>query len=177
MAGGHLGFKIEQIDDPNFVLEKLVTEVVAGVVPYTAPNGRPIPVIAAGGIYTGADIHRMLFGGPGGWPVEPGWWKRTPEAYTDQKERACPHCGCAIPLKRRPSTEEIDDVSPGNLEALLAIHSPKALSGRVEIYGGGLAKDWNPGPNWYMSEMTEEKKYRERIAARLDGGDTCAPGV
>jgi len=119
----------------------------------------------------------MLFGGPGGWPVEPGWWKRTPEAYTDQKERACPHCGCAIPLKRRPSTEEIDDVSPGNLEALLAIHSPKALSGRVEIYGGGLAKDWNPGPNWYMSEMTEEKKYRERIAARLDGGDTCAPGV
>ena len=60
MAGGHLGFKAEQIDDPNFVLEKLVTEVVAGVAPYTAPNGLPIPVIAAGGVYTGADIRRFI---------------------------------------------------------------------------------------------------------------------
>lgn len=119
----------------------------------------------------------MLFNGPGGWPVEPGWWKRTPKDYTAQKERACPHCGCAIPLRRRPSSQEIDDVSPGNLEALLAIGSPKAVKGRVEIYHDGLSKDWHPGPNWYMSEMTEEKQYRERIASRLDSGDACAPGV
>ncbi len=60
MAGGHLGFKAEQIDDPDFLLEKLVGEVVAGVKPYTAPNGAPIPVIAAGGVYTGEDIHRFI---------------------------------------------------------------------------------------------------------------------
>ncbi len=60
MAGGHLGFKPEQIDDPAFALEKLVSDVVEGVRPYTAPNGRPIPVIAAGGVYTGADIHRFI---------------------------------------------------------------------------------------------------------------------
>lgn len=60
MAGGHLGFKTNQIDDPDFLLEKLVAEVVAGVAPYTAPDGRAIPVIAAGGVYTGADIHRMI---------------------------------------------------------------------------------------------------------------------
>jgi nitronate monooxygenase len=60
MAGGHLGFKAEQIDDPAFILDKLVTEVVAGVASYTAPNGAPIPVIAAGGVYTGADISRLL---------------------------------------------------------------------------------------------------------------------
>ncbi|HML52560.1 MAG TPA: nitronate monooxygenase family protein [Solidesulfovibrio magneticus] len=60
MAGGHLGFKAEQIDDPDFILEKLVSEVVAGVAPYTAPNGAPIPVIAAGGVYTGADIRRFI---------------------------------------------------------------------------------------------------------------------
>ncbi len=60
MAGGHLGFKAEQIDDPAFALEKLVAEVVAGVRPYTAPDGRPVPVIAAGGVYTGADIHRFM---------------------------------------------------------------------------------------------------------------------
>lgn len=60
MAGGHLGFKAEHIDDPNFILEKLISEVVEGVKPYTAPNGEPIPVIAAGGVYTGEDIHRFI---------------------------------------------------------------------------------------------------------------------
>ena len=29
MAGGHLGFKKEQIDDPDHALEKLVPEVIA----------------------------------------------------------------------------------------------------------------------------------------------------
>lgn len=60
LAGGHLGFKPEQIDHPDFGLEKLVGEVVKGVAPYTAPNGAPIPVIAAGGVYTGQDIHRFI---------------------------------------------------------------------------------------------------------------------
>lgn len=112
----------------------------------------------------------ILFDGPSGWPIEPGWWKRTPEDYTEQKLQACPNCGCAIPLMRRPSSQEIDDVSPANLERLRAIRSPKALQGRVEIYGGGLAQDWNPGPNWYMSEVerTTELQYRSRLADRLD---------
>jgi nitronate monooxygenase len=60
MAGGHLGFKAEQIDAPAFALEKLLSEVLVSLAPYTAPNGLPIPVIVAGGIYTGTDIHRMI---------------------------------------------------------------------------------------------------------------------
>ena len=60
LAGGHLGFKTEQINDPAFALEKLVTDVVSGVEPFTAPNGGDIPVIAAGGVYTGEDIHRFI---------------------------------------------------------------------------------------------------------------------
>lgn len=112
----------------------------------------------------------MLLDGPGGWPIEPGWWKRVPANYTEQKQFACPRCGCAIPLKRRPSTDEIDDVSPGNLEMLKKISSPKARKGHVEIYGGGLAEDWNPGPNWYMDEVGKdtELKYRAHIADRLE---------
>jgi len=60
MAGGHLGFKAEQIDAPAFALEKLIPEVLLGLAPYSAPNGAAIPVIAAGGIYTGSDIHRLI---------------------------------------------------------------------------------------------------------------------
>ncbi|MFU2208281.1 NAD(P)H-dependent flavin oxidoreductase [Solidesulfovibrio sp. C21] len=66
MAGGHLGFKAEHIDDPAFILENLVSEVLTGLAPYTAPNGLPIPVIAAGGVYTGADIHRFITLGAAG---------------------------------------------------------------------------------------------------------------
>lgn len=60
MAGGHLGFKPEQIDDPAFTLEMLTPEVIEAVAPFAAEAGRPIPVIVAGGVYTGADIRKFL---------------------------------------------------------------------------------------------------------------------
>lgn len=60
LAGGHLGFKKEQIDDPDYTLEKILPEVIAVVEPYEQRFGRSIPVIAAGGIYTGADIHKFM---------------------------------------------------------------------------------------------------------------------
>lgn len=59
-AGGHLGFKPEELDDPDFALEKILPEVVEAVKPFEAQTGRRIPVIAAGGIYTGADIAKYL---------------------------------------------------------------------------------------------------------------------
>ncbi len=60
LAGGHLGFKREQIDDPNYRLEKIVPEVIRVVQNYEARFEKEIPVIAAGGIYTGADIRKFL---------------------------------------------------------------------------------------------------------------------
>lgn len=60
LAGGHLGFKVEQIDDPEHALEMILPEVVCAVEPYEERFGRHIPVIAAGGIYSGADIKRFL---------------------------------------------------------------------------------------------------------------------
>ncbi len=60
LAGGHLGFKPEQLDDPAFALENLLADVLAVVDPHQERLGRPIPVIAAGGIYTGWDIERFL---------------------------------------------------------------------------------------------------------------------
>jgi nitronate monooxygenase len=59
-AGGHLGFSQAQISDPAFALEKLVPEVVEEVRGFSARYGKPIPVIAAGGIYTGADIRAIM---------------------------------------------------------------------------------------------------------------------
>lgn len=66
MAGGHLGFKPEQIDNPDFRLEKILPEVVEAVKPFEERSGRRIPVIAAGGVYTGADIAKYLEMGASG---------------------------------------------------------------------------------------------------------------
>jgi nitronate monooxygenase len=66
LAGGHLGFKPEQLQDPGFSLPKLVAEVVDEVHRSEEETRREIPVIAAGGIYTGADIRDYLDRGASG---------------------------------------------------------------------------------------------------------------
>jgi len=60
LAGGHLGFKKEQINNPDYTLEKIVPQVIEAVRPFEEAYGKEIPVIAAGGIYTGGDIHDFL---------------------------------------------------------------------------------------------------------------------
>lgn len=59
-AGGHLGFKRKQIEDPDFALEILLTDVVEEVKYFEETYKVKIPVIAAGGIYTGADIKKFM---------------------------------------------------------------------------------------------------------------------
>jgi len=60
LAGGHLGFKKEQINNPNFTLEKILPEVISVIKPYENEFDKSIPIIAAGGIYTGADIYKYI---------------------------------------------------------------------------------------------------------------------
>ena len=60
LAGGHLGFKKEQINNPDYALEKILPEVISVIKPYEQHFNKSIPVIAAGGVYTGADIHKFM---------------------------------------------------------------------------------------------------------------------
>lgn len=59
-AGGHLGYKENQITDEHYSLEEILPQVVAEVAVFEEKYNKKIPVIAAGGIYTGADIYRMM---------------------------------------------------------------------------------------------------------------------
>jgi len=65
-AGGHLGFKLEQLEDPDFALENLVRDVIETVKEFESQNKKTIPVIAAGGVFTGQDIHKFLKMGAAG---------------------------------------------------------------------------------------------------------------
>jgi len=59
-AGGHLGFKTNQIEDENFSIQKLIPEVVHEVALFEEKYNQEIPVIAAGGIYTGEDMYNIM---------------------------------------------------------------------------------------------------------------------
>jgi NAD(P)H-dependent flavin oxidoreductase YrpB (nitropropane dioxygenase family) len=57
-AGGHLGFKNEQISDEHYALEQIVPEIIDVASQYK--DTKDIPVIAAGGISSGKDIWRFI---------------------------------------------------------------------------------------------------------------------
>lgn len=59
-AGGHLGFKKQSIDDSKNSLDEIVNDTVNMVREYEERSKTEIPVIAAGGIYTGEDIFNIL---------------------------------------------------------------------------------------------------------------------
>ncbi|MDT8392049.1 MAG: nitronate monooxygenase family protein [Lentisphaeria bacterium] len=66
LAGGHLGFRPELLDDPDYQLEKLIPEVVEAVKIFEDKTGTKIPVVAAGGVFTGADIAKFFTLGAAG---------------------------------------------------------------------------------------------------------------
>jgi nitronate monooxygenase len=66
MAGGHLGFSRDQVEDASYSLPKLLREVLEAVRPFAQDRGVEVPVIAAGGIYTGRDINEMFAMGAAG---------------------------------------------------------------------------------------------------------------
>lgn len=55
-AGGHLGFSAEQVSDPEYALEKIFPPIVSEAARIESDTGKNVPVIAAGGIYTGQDM-------------------------------------------------------------------------------------------------------------------------
>lgn len=61
LAGGHLGFNYtEATGIKQIFLEDIVKDVIELVKGYEATHNKKIPIIAAGGIFTGKDIARML---------------------------------------------------------------------------------------------------------------------
>jgi len=63
MAGGHLGFKTQELIDDNIKLSTLIEATVEAVKVFEKEFNKEVPVIAAGGIYTGTDIRDIMKAG------------------------------------------------------------------------------------------------------------------
>ncbi|HEY8891647.1 MAG TPA: nitronate monooxygenase family protein [Clostridium sp.] len=56
-AGGHLGFSMESlVEKQTQDLKEIVKEVIEAIKPFEEKYNKKIPVVAAGGVFTGADI-------------------------------------------------------------------------------------------------------------------------
>lgn len=114
-----------------------------------------------------AGVLDMLLDGPGGWKIEPGWWKRTPEEFGDQLHW-CELCGFALNTFTRDSSEEIDDVSPEWCQRLKELQSPKLKSGRVnvvKIKDGKIAEESKKENKFFSAAMPYIEHYEDRFNA------------
>jgi nitronate monooxygenase len=123
LAGGHLGFKPEQLDQPEYSLEKLVPEVIQAIKPIAEKNGKTIPVIAAGGIFNGQDIYNFIKLGANGVQMATRFVTthecdasiKFKQAYLDSKREDTLIIKSPVGMPGRALRNEfIDDVQAGN---------------------------------------------------------------
>jgi len=107
----------------------------------------------------------LLFDGPGGYPLEKGWYNRTPEQFRDQIERYCYNCGAALPYPAVSNKEGKDYVSISNYKRLAELKTPRFLKERVKLVNEKYTveqikefeKDWQP---WnYLGEEKRKSYY------------------
>ena len=101
----------------------------------------------------------MLLNMDEAWPVEPGWWTKSPKDYTAQMEKYCLLCGGAMPLQKRISTTRRDEISPGMIDRIKHF-SRKIIRGDVDVSDCLMKKDESPLATY------KDPDYRDRIAAR-----------
>jgi hypothetical protein len=82
-----------------------------------------------------------LFHGPGGFPIEPGWWRRDLAACRGQRNEYCRSCSAAIPMEEHPTNMPFDYISPSNLRRLEAAGSPLVKSGKFRIFDQQLTRE------------------------------------
>jgi nitronate monooxygenase len=109
-AGGHLGYKENQIFDEQYSLENVLLQVITETSIYEQKYNKKIPVIAAGGIYTGSDIYKMMELGASG--VQLG----TRFVTTDE-------CDASMAFKEQYLNAKEEDIE--------IIKSPVGMPGRV----------------------------------------------
>tara|TARA_B100001121_G_scaffold148252_1_gene129863 strand:+ start:57 stop:971 length:915 start_codon:yes stop_codon:yes gene_type:complete len=121
-----------------------------------------------------------LLDGPGGYPIERGWWKKTPEEFQDQVDRYCKHCSGALPMAAESDGQggrekaTIDTISPGMLEKLKKVGSPKINGRNYKLFNkkytnedlNKYTPEWSPS-NFRPFVARDDKDYDKAGQTRI----------
>jgi hypothetical protein len=94
----------------------------------------------------------VLYNGPGGLPIENGWWTKSHEHFIEQLERYCSLCGAALPQEPVQLRNQKDHVSISNFIKLERLETPKFQKNHIFLVNSVLsakeiseiAKTWEP---------------------------------
>ena len=128
----------------------------------------------------------MLFDGPGGWPVEPGWWKRKPADFGDQLNW-CEMCSVALKVPTMDANENTDIVSPLMFEKLKKVNGPKVRNNQLVIldtqnYDSSKLAGHEADAIWYLPQdqrdearisPTHSSLFPHRIDVAVLEGDSA----
>ncbi|MEI6827422.1 MAG: hypothetical protein WCK54_17650 [Desulfuromonadales bacterium] len=89
----------------------------------------------------------MLFDGPGGWPIEKGWWKREPADFGEQLNW-CEYCSAALDVPVMEGNKNCDIISHRILELLKAVESPKIRRGRYLLFDNYMLSQYDNSANY-----------------------------
>ncbi len=158
LAGGHLGFGM---DWAQYDLKTIVAEILQ----YLAQQGLAIPVIPAGGIFTGSDAAEFLESGAGAVQVA--------TRFTVTNECGLPEKVKQEYLRAREEDIEVNLISPTGYPMRMLKRSPgigAAIRPNCEAYGYLLD---GAGHCAYIDAYNDEREARGADTAFSVKGKTC----
>lgn len=114
-----------------------------------------------------------LFEGPGGYPIEKGWWNKETEQFVDQVKRFCPRCSIPIPFPKHDCRKGYEMVSKSNADLLAKVGSRK-LSKMViidkkyteEDITKVVAEGWTP---WHFRDFVQSSPETKKESVKWEG--------
>lgn len=105
----------------------------------------------------------FLWDGPGGYEIEPNWWKRIPEQFKDQRDRYCPNCGMCVPMERDSISCGKEKMSPTVLAKMVEHRNIRISDKYVEFFDRQFTVDeietaklmWVPGN--YREDLFDDR--------------------
>lgn len=111
-----------------------------------------------------------ILDGPGGYPAEPGWWKKAPLEFQNQVDEYCRHCGMAVPLEREYLKTQHEKFSPENLALFRAHNLPRLPKEDIILFDRKLTIEemektkltWDPNNYRQDLEPDMEEGWKRR---------------
>jgi len=151
LAGGHLGFKVEQINDENFSLEKIFDPIKD----FAQKNGN-FPVIVAGGVYSHSDILYWIDRGANGVQMGTRFLATKESTADDDFKAAVVNCTRDDIIISHPDTNPPG--SPSTMPFRLIKQSPMFCSERKSLCNKGAVLQQDKSGKYTKCLAKEEPK-------------------